>query len=119
MRCGGGINHRIGLFDAISSRRITSRPRARSPQPCAPGAQLNDKAMLEVEVETLEELQQALDAKVDRIMLDKFSLDDMRRAVSLRGTSEPGITLEASGSMTLERLRESRRQASISFRSAD
>ncbi|HEU4602266.1 MAG TPA: nicotinate-nucleotide diphosphorylase (carboxylating), partial [Steroidobacteraceae bacterium] len=67
---------------------------------------LNDRVMLEVEVENFDELNQALDAGVDRILLDNFSLDDMRRAVSLtRAHRNARVELEASGNMALEGLR--------------
>jgi nicotinate-nucleotide pyrophosphorylase (carboxylating) len=62
--------------------------------------------MLEVEVENLDQLQQALDAKVDRILLDNFSHEDMRTAVRItRAHKNAGIELEASGNMSLETLR--------------
>jgi nicotinate-nucleotide pyrophosphorylase (carboxylating) len=62
--------------------------------------------MLEVEVENLDQLQQALDAKVDRILLDNFSHEDMRTAVRItRAHTNAGIELEASGNMSLETLR--------------
>jgi nicotinate-nucleotide pyrophosphorylase (carboxylating) len=57
---------------------------------------------VEVEVESLQEFQQAIAAKPDRIMLDNFSLDDMRKAVAL---SQNAIELEASGNITLENIR--------------
>ena len=62
--------------------------------------------LLEVEVENFEELKQALDAKVDRILLDNFTLDQMREAVkTARSHANTGIELEASGNMALETLR--------------
>jgi nicotinate-nucleotide pyrophosphorylase (carboxylating) len=62
--------------------------------------------LLEVEVENLDELQQALDARVDRILLDNFSADDMRTAVRItRAHKNAGIKLEASGNMSLQTLR--------------
>ena len=82
VRCGGGSNHRIGLFDAIlikenhiaaagSLAAAVRAARARHPD-----------LLLEVEVENFGELREALAAGADRIMLDEFSLDDMRRAVA-------------------------------------
>jgi nicotinate-nucleotide pyrophosphorylase (carboxylating) len=103
VRCGGGANHRIGLFDAIlikenhiaaagSLTHAVHAARARHPQ-----------LLLEVEVEGFAELDAALDAGVDRIMLDEFSLPDIRRAVAHVGGRVP---LEVSGSVTLERVAE-------------
>ena len=101
VRCGGGSNHRIGLFDAIlikenhiaaagSLANAVSAARARHPQ-----------LMLEVEVEDFAELRVALAIGVDRIMLDEFSLADVRRAV----TEVAGrVPLEVSGGVGLDDL---------------
>ena len=100
--CGGCFNHRIGLFDAflIKENHIAACggirqaiERARQNEPGKP---------VEVEVETLNELEQALTAGADRIMLDNFSLEDMQKAVAVTaGKAE----LEASGTVTEETLR--------------
>lgn len=105
VRCGGGTNHRIGLFDAIlvKENHIAA---AGSIAGAVAAARKLGKVLLEVEVETFEELQQALDAKVDRILLDNFSIDDMRRAVGItRAHVNAGTQLEASGNVTLAGLR--------------
>jgi nicotinate-nucleotide pyrophosphorylase (carboxylating) len=107
VRCGGGTNHRIGLYDAILVKENHIAAAGSIAAAVRAGRALNDKVMLEVEVESLDELRQALDARVDRILLDEFSLDDMRSAVTMtRQHPNSGTTLEASGSMTLERLRQ-------------
>ncbi|HEY2396318.1 MAG TPA: carboxylating nicotinate-nucleotide diphosphorylase [Rudaea sp.] len=102
VRCGGGANHRIGLFDAIlikenhiaAAGSLAAAVRAARAQ--------HPRLMVETEVETFEELDQALAAGVDRIMLDEFSLDDMRKAVEhVAGR----IPLEASGGVGLDGLR--------------
>ena len=102
VRCGGASNHRIGLFDAIlikenyiaaagSLAAAVRAARARHPD-----------LLLEVEVENFGELDAALAAGVDRIMLDEFSLDDIRRAVAhVAGR----VKLEVSGSVSLDRVR--------------
>ena len=96
VRCGGGDNHRIGLFDAYlikenhlaASGGIASAvERARALEP---------RVMLEVEVETLEQLQQAIEAGVDRALLDNFSLEQIQQAVELTNRR---IELEASGNI--------------------
>jgi nicotinate-nucleotide pyrophosphorylase (carboxylating) len=101
VRCGGGHNHRMGLYDAILIKEnhivacggiAAAVARARADYPELP---------LEVEVETLDELEQALACGVPRILLDEFSLDDMREA---RRRSPEHVELEASGSVDLERL---------------
>ena len=100
--CGGCFNHRIGLFDAflIKENHIAAcggiRQAVEQARQNAPGKPV------EVEVENLDELEQALTAGADRIMLDNFTLDDMRKAVAMTaGKAE----LEASGNVTEETLR--------------
>lgn len=106
VRCGGGTNHRIGLFDAILVKENHIAAAGSIASAVSEARHLNSKVMLEVEVENLGELQQALDAKVDRILLDNFSLDDMKKAVSIaRAHANTGIELEASGNMSLDTLR--------------
>jgi nicotinate-nucleotide pyrophosphorylase (carboxylating) len=106
VRCGGGTNHRIGLFDAILVKENHIAAAGSIPAAVAEARKLSGKVMVEVEVENLDELQQALDAKVDRILLDNFSLEDMKTAVRItRAHRNTGIELEASGNMSLETLR--------------
>ena len=96
VRCGGCYNHRIGLYDAflIKENHISAcggiAAAVRAAREHAPGKPV------EVEVESLEELEQALAAGCDRVMLDNFSLDDMITAVALAGG---GVELEASGNV--------------------
>lgn len=101
--CGGCHNHRMGLFDAylIKENHIAACggiaaavQQARAAHPNLP---------VEVEVETLDELQQAIDGGAHRAMLDNFSLDQTRQAVALTGRR---IELEASGNVTGDRLPE-------------
>ena len=104
--CGGGTNHRIGLFDAILVKENHIAAAGSIPAAVAEARKLSGKVMLEVEVENLDQLQQALDASVDRILLDNFSHQDMRTAVRItRAHRNTGIELEASGNMSLETLR--------------
>jgi nicotinate-nucleotide pyrophosphorylase (carboxylating) len=102
VRCGGAANHRIGLFDAIliKENHIAA---AGSLAAAVEAARTRHPALLlEVEVEDFEELDAALAAGVDRIMLDEFSLDDIRRAVAhVAGR----VKLEVSGSVGLDRVR--------------
>lgn len=100
--CGGCFNHRIGLFDAflIKENHIAAcggiRQAVEQARQNAPGKPV------EVEVENLDELEQALTAGADRIMLDNFTLEDMGKAVAVTaGKAE----LEASGNVTEETLR--------------
>jgi nicotinate-nucleotide pyrophosphorylase (carboxylating) len=103
VRCGGGVNHRMGLGDAalikdnhvLAAGGITAAVEAI--RRTAPGIPL------EVECDTLDQVREALAAGVQLVLLDNFGLDDTVNAVSLaRGT---GCRLEASGGLTLERAR--------------
>ncbi|NCF18837.1 MAG: carboxylating nicotinate-nucleotide diphosphorylase [Haliea sp.] len=100
--CGGCHNHRIGLFDAFLIKENHIRAcggidaAVRAAKNSAPGKPV------EVEVEDLDELQQALEAGCDRVMLDNFSLEKMREAVAL---TSHRLELEASGNVTEKTLR--------------
>jgi len=107
VRCGGGRNHRIGLFDGILIKE--NHIVAAGSIAAAVGAARRQKAKIpvEVEVESLDELRQALDAGADMALLDEFSLDDLRTAVELNRAHDHGpIKLEASGGVSLETLRD-------------
>ena len=99
--CGGAYNHRIGLYDGvlIKENHIMA---AGSITNAIQVARKLTTVPVEVEVETIGELQEALAAKPDRIMLDNFSLEDLRTAVALTSGS---VELEASGNISLETIR--------------
>ena len=102
VRCGGATNHRIGLFDAILIKENHIAAAGSLAAAVAAARTAHPSLLLEVEVENFDELEQALAAKVDRIMLDEFSPEDMRRAVAhVAGR----VSIEVSGSVTLERVR--------------
>lgn len=102
VRCGGGTNHRIGLFDAILVKENHIAAAGSIANAVAESRRLDSKLLLEVEVENLTQLREALDARVDRVLLDNFSLEQMREAVQITsGRTE----LEASGNLSLETLR--------------
>jgi nicotinate-nucleotide pyrophosphorylase (carboxylating) len=106
VKCGGGVNHRIGLFDAILVKENHIAAAGSIAAAVAAGRKLNSNVLLEVEVENFDELEQALDAKVDRIMLDNFSLDDMRKAVQItRQHAHRAVSLEASGNVDMTSVR--------------
>jgi len=101
--CGGCHNHRIGLYDAflIKENHIAAcggiREAIETARANAPGKPV------EIEVESLDELSEALNARADRLMLDNFSLDDMRQAIALNNAQ---AELEASGNVTESTLRD-------------
>jgi nicotinate-nucleotide pyrophosphorylase (carboxylating) len=101
--CGGGSNHRIGLFDAFLIKENHLAAAGSIAQAVASARQLQPDKLLEVEVENIEQLQQALVAGVDRALLDNFSLTEMRRAVEL---TDRRIELEASGNVEQDNLLE-------------
>lgn len=105
--CGGGVNHRIGLFDAflIKENHIAA---CGSIEQAISTARINhaDKTV-EVEVESIDELTQALNAGADIIMLDNFSTQMIEQAVKLTAEISAGNTkLEVSGNMTLATLKD-------------
>ena len=112
VRCGGGCNHRVGLFDAVLLKdnhlagvstdrlaevvgQVIERTRGLNPPP----------QFVEVEVDSLAQLEALLQLDgIDALLLDNFSPDDLRRAVQLRDRAAGSTTvkLEASGGITLE-----------------
>jgi nicotinate-nucleotide pyrophosphorylase (carboxylating) len=104
VRCGGGHNHRLGLYDRVLIKEnhiIAAGSIAAAIQTArrsSPGIEV------EVEVETLAEFGVALAAAPDYIMLDEFSLEDMRAAVKLRDGARSPSKLEASGGVDFEAL---------------
>lgn len=103
VRVGGGSNHRMGLFDAVMLKE-NHIAAAGSIADAVAGARANRPAFpVIIEVESLDELRQALDTDCTRILLDDFSETEMREAVRLSAGRKP---LEVSGSVTLTRLAE-------------
>ena len=104
--CGGGQNYRLGLFDQvlIKENHIAAAGSLTAAIEAARRAAGSRK--VEVEVETPQEFAEALRAAPDIIMLDEFSLDDMRAAVALNNEKGHRVTLEASGRVTLETVRK-------------
>lgn len=103
VRCGGGYNHRIGLYDAILIKENHIIAAGSIGGAVAAARRLHPTLLLEVEVENLDELGQALDAGVDRVMLDNFSLALMREAVTITAGRVP---LEVSGNVDLASIGE-------------
>jgi nicotinate-nucleotide pyrophosphorylase (carboxylating) len=111
VRCGGGHNHRFGLHDAILIKdnhlaalagESISSVIQRARQATGVGSAVK---FIEVEVDTLKQLDEALPAKPDIVLLDNMSLDQMREAVQRRDAIAPNVLLEASGGITLETVR--------------
>ena len=97
--CGGGVNHRMGLYDGIIIKENHLRSGKSLERIVTDAiASMPEGTLVELEVETLEELERGLLAGAKRIMLDDFSLEDMRIAVELTGDQ---ADLEASGNVNL------------------
>ncbi len=122
VRCGGGKNHRTGLYDAVlikdnhlahGARRLEGE---RSPDYTPAEAVLRAKAFLkeleqesttivEVEVDSVEQLQEVLPSGPEIVLLDNMSPEQLAEAVVLRDRLAPEVELEASGGITLETIR--------------
>ena len=107
VRVGGGANHRFGLYDAVmikdnhikgagGIRQAVGRARANIPHTMT----------IEVETESLEQVEEALAAGADIIMLDNMSTDMMREAVKRIKAKAPHVKTEASGNVSLETVRD-------------
>jgi nicotinate-nucleotide pyrophosphorylase (carboxylating) len=102
VRCGGCHNHRMGLYDAILIKENHILAAGSIGAALAAAHALHPGVETEIEVESLEELGEALDAGAAQVLLDNFGLADLRRAVELNGGR---ARLEASGGISLKTIR--------------
>jgi nicotinate-nucleotide pyrophosphorylase (carboxylating) len=109
VKTGGGCNHRIGLFDMIliKDNHVDFAGGIKQAVSAAKAycKQNNKDLRIEVEVRNTEEILQAIEAGVDRIMLDNYTPELTREAVELIRQKAPGVEIESSGGITLETLR--------------
>jgi len=105
VRCGGADNHRQGLYDQVLIKENHIAAAGSLAAAIAAARSTARGVRIEVEVETPQEFGQALAAAPDIILLDEFSLEDMRAAVALRDAQRAAVKLEASGSVSLESVR--------------
>ncbi len=101
--CGGGFNHRIGVFDAYLIKENHIIACGGIKQAISAAKKLNPNKPVEVETESLDELKQAIEAGADIVMLDNFTLEMMREAVTFNAGR---VALENSGDITLSNIRE-------------
>ena len=106
VRVGGGHNHRMGLFDGILIKENHIVAAGSIAQAVNAARQGPAQVPVEVEVENLSELRQAIDAGADIAMLDEFALPVMREAVAMNAASTKPLKLEASGGITTATIRE-------------
>ena len=111
VRCGGGANHRMGLHDGVlikdnhleAEGHGATKPIRLAVEQAR--VSFGKRYPIEVEVDTLDELDQALQSEVDVILLDNMTLEQMREAVNRRNSRGRGTRLEASGGVTLATIR--------------
>jgi len=111
VRCGGGQNHRMGLYDAVMIKdnhlaglRHHGTPLAEAVRQAR--SAVGQNVVVEVEVDSLEQLQEALPAQPDVVLLDNMKVEMLHRAVEIRNRTAPQVRLEASGGITLLTLKE-------------
>jgi len=102
VRCGGGYNHRVGLYDGILIKENHINAAGSINAAVQQARTLHKGFDVEVEVENFDELQQALDASADIILLDNFDIPTLEKAVEL---NQGQAKLEASGGITFDSLR--------------
>lgn len=103
VQCGGGVNHRVGLYDAILIKENHIAAAGSIRKAIGKAREMYPGVFVEVEVENMQEFEQALDTGPDRILLDNFSIDQLKAACQFNcGCNQ----LEASGNMTLENIAE-------------
>jgi nicotinate-nucleotide pyrophosphorylase (carboxylating) len=114
VRCGGGRNHRSGLFDAIliKDNHLAFCQGQLRPAQAVHQARLYLRQIgrpdlpVEIEVDRLDQLEEVLPADPDLVLLDNMSPDELRQAVQCRNQMNPRVLLEASGGVRLETVRE-------------
>jgi nicotinate-nucleotide pyrophosphorylase (carboxylating) len=115
VRCGGGSNHRSGLFDAVlikdnhlalGARSAAGQLHYSPAEAVARARQCSNNMIVEVEVDTLEQLDNVLPASPDIVLLDNMSPSELSAAVARRNACNPAVELEASGGVNLESVRK-------------
>lgn len=109
VRCGGGTNHRMGLYDGvlikdnhIASWRQSHGAKALADMISEVRTHVSASMPVEIEVDNLDQLRDVLAAKPEIVLLDNMSNDMLREAVSIRNDAAPSTKLEASGGVTLD-----------------
>jgi nicotinate-nucleotide pyrophosphorylase (carboxylating) len=117
VRCGGGYTHRMGLYDAIliKDNHLACRASANGKLLNAGEAveqaraflhsgavKFSEPPIIEIEIDRIQQLDDALDARPDIVLLDNMTVDQLREAVLVRNIHAPGVELEASGGVSLD-----------------
>jgi len=106
VRAGGGSNHRYGLFDGILIKDNHIKASGGITMAVKKAAKGHHLLKIEVEVSNFVELDEAINAGVDVIMLDNMTIADMKESVRIIRTMDKGILIEASGNVGIENIRE-------------
>ena len=117
VRCGGGHTHRMGLYDAIlikdnhlacrasSSGKLLNTGEAVEEAKAfikSGAVRFSEPPIIEIEIDRIGQLDDALDARPDIVLLDNMTIDELREAVLVRNVHAPSVELEASGGVSLE-----------------
>jgi nicotinate-nucleotide pyrophosphorylase (carboxylating) len=105
VRCGGGANHRQGLYDLVLIKENHIAAAGSIGAAVAAARSQSDGLRIEVETENLAQVRQALDAHADIVMLDNFGPEQLRLAVALNRAHARPVLLECSGGVTLDNVR--------------
>jgi nicotinate-nucleotide pyrophosphorylase (carboxylating) len=105
VRCGGAQNHRMGLFDMVLIKENHIAAAGSIPKAIDTARRVAPRLQVECEVETLQQLEEALLARPDIVLLDNFTLADLRTAVERNRQLGSLVKLEASGGANLETVR--------------
>jgi nicotinate-nucleotide pyrophosphorylase (carboxylating) len=105
VRCGGGTNHRMGLSDMalVKDNHVTAA--GGITEAFRRVRQLAAGIPVEIEVDSIDGLREAIEVGADEVLIDNFTPDEMREAVAVRNAMRPDVRLEASGGLTLESAR--------------
>ncbi len=105
VRCGGGVNHRMGLSDMALVKDNHVAAAGGVAEAFRRVKELEASIAVEIEVDSIEALRTAIEAGADEVLIDNFTLDQMREAVRVRNELNPAVRLEASGGLTIETAR--------------
>ena len=107
VRCGGGVNHRFGLYDSVLLKENHLEGRTDIPELILSAKRLYPDTDVIVEVESIDELKIVLSTEANRALLDNFSIDELKIAYELKLKSyNQNILLEASGNITHRNIKE-------------
>ncbi len=105
VRCGGGTNHRMGLSDMALVKDNHIAAAGGITEAYRRVRDLEATIPVEIEVDSLDGLREAIAAGADEVLIDNFTPDQMRDAVAVRDEMKPGVRLEASGGLTVDSAR--------------